>query len=1100
MADLTAENYQDALAATKPGSGASDEDRAFALQIIQEFEDQHAAKQGAPAAAPAAAQSNLAGQLDPRFSLLPQALAVQPTTTDPAGDDAAKDKWLVDGGKNAKGTVIYYEPPLSVAKKDLLENPAIGRMLYPDDPGILDPQEIANLKASDPLFDDYKNHKWNETAKAAAAAGKTVYRYSKAPYLQGDGAASTLNTLGLKAINSAEPALSAIQSFLGGIDKAGYFGIGNRVGGAVSGLPGAPPSAAGGASDPFLESLKGSPDEPTKSFVGGTSNAANFKDYAALSAEEHPVVGALGQGLGMLHHWTPTNQLFQAATNTAARGAAAVGGGVLARLGASTLGAGAAGALDQGIREGVNAAGDLAEHGETPITMGGALGNMEDAALLTGGIGGGLEGAGALSKAGADAIANGSHFRGVPGRLERAGVKFTVGIPPFGGPQLSPETKAVVNAARMTDKLPGDFIAKQIAPDIAKAADEEVKGAIQKVTDRKQVFYKTREGQMRLPAAEVVKRELGLLDSAHSEVDGQLRPIGDKQSQVSFLHRNFNNDIGGVSLDPVPGAIPLDPKKADAYLSDYWKGKLLEQRPVKAPPGGPGSPFEPAADLAASPGTVLGQPQGVGTTPQMPEAQGIGPSHVVNDAVQPRFGTGFLSPTADGKVVPQRPIAVTDQPRVESRFLRRPGADVSSVKQLVARTDAMADSLTPDELDAVRSYTSGRSEKVGTPAWKSAVEKLTVENPTDAGTLYHGTRMSSEQLDGVLKSGKYATDRPLSLSFNGDLSDAFAQGREARGQKVLLEFPQLNEAQSFLGKKLGIGRSGLEREINLANPAQFSVVGHSVDAEGTTHIQLDQVGAGGRRALPADRAAHMRPSSNEPEPTLGEGKTQPSEGELERALVRRGVQKVYVVPRRFNAEEQQGHIDSYQELGDPSDPDARERKEIYLAALKDRDARPGADGPGGWSAMQAEHSALIGDAKDLEKLVSPQGEPFKVLARYGKQRTGGLLSDEALQRAAQKSGVSEQLNAIRILDPLERLKNATTYGPPMGGGARLGPAILNPMAHADAAAIRAFPVLRALGGPATAFGPLNPMGPTGAIRRGMGGVLGIGHQDDQETR
>ena len=431
MAELTAQNYQDALDATKPGSGASDEERTFALQIIQEFEDQHAAKQGAPAAP---AQPNLAAQIDPRFSTVPQALAVQPATTDPAGDDAASEKWLIDGGKNAKGTVIYYEPPLSVAKKELLENPSIGRALYPGDDRILDPQEIANLKPSDTLFDDYKNLKWRETANAAAKAGKTVYRYSRAPYLQGDGAASTINTLGLKAIGSIEPIISGATSFIGGVDKAGSFGAGNRLANATEGAPEKPP--VDNPSPPF-------------EFVGGTTGAKTGAEYRALSTEEHPFPSYGGQALGMLSHWSPSNQLFQAATNTGARGAAALGGGVLARLGASTLSAGAAGAVDQGIREGVNAAGDLAEHGETPITLQGAASNMGNAALLTGGIGGAFEGASSLAKAGADRIANGPHFRGIPGQLERGGVKFSVAPPPFGGPKLSPETQAVVDAAKV---------------------------------------------------------------------------------------------------------------------------------------------------------------------------------------------------------------------------------------------------------------------------------------------------------------------------------------------------------------------------------------------------------------------------------------------------------------------------------------------------------------------------------------------------------------------------------------------------------------------------------------------------------------------------
>lgn len=792
MADITAQDYQDAVAAMAPNSGVSPEERTFAIQIKQEFEDQHAAQQGA-----AAPQQGLADKLDPSLSLMPQALAVQPATTYPGGDTKAEDAWLIDRGKSAKGTVIYYEPPLSVAKKDLLEHPEIGRMLYPNLDQVIDPEAVANLKASDPLFDDYKNHKWREAAEAAAKSGKTVYRYSKAPYLQSDGAMGKLSTLGLKAVGSVEPAISGLTSFVGGLDKAAAFGAGNKIADATADTTPEPPAVPN--------------PSPPYEFVGGTAGAQNEKDYRALSTEEHPLGNYGGQALGMLADWSPSNLLFAKAAGLGGRAAQAAGGSGAARLAGSVGAAAGAGAVDQGIRQGVNAAGDLAEHGETPITLGGAAQSMGHAAMITGALGGGLDLLGGAADTGANTIANGTRYRGIPGQLERAGFEFSPKPTPGGGVVLSPETQELVSLAQKTDTQPGEMLAKEIAPKIKDAADQEVKGAIENVTARKQAYYKTSEGQMKLPAQNLVDRSIQILRRKHEENAGSLQAL-DVSGTTGKVKGIFNNEVETVSTKPVPGAIELSPQEAETFLDGHWQGKLK-----------------------------------------------------------------------------------------------------------------------PD--------------------------------------------------------------------------------------------------------KAGVAGSGA-REIDLEGAAPTDELGLATD------------------------------------------------------LQRQGVKTVYVVPRRHDAQSFEEVLHGIKGFRSPSGEgnSARELQELDNAARLDRDARPLAGEPGGWSDMQAEHAALLGASKSLERLVSPGGEPFKVLTGYGQPKTGELLTVEALRKAADKGGVREQLETIRNLDRVQRLKAAGNYGPPVGGGARFGGGFFSPAAHADAATLRAFPVLRKLGGPES------------FIRGGRGGVLGVGQGDDQKEK
>ena len=155
---------------------------------------------------------------------------------------------------------------------------------------------------------------------------------------------------------------------------------------------------------------------------------------------------------------------------------------------------------------------------------------------------------------------------------------------------------------------------------------------------------------------------------------------------------------------------------------------------------------------------------------------------------------------------------------------------------LVDQANGAAAELTPGELDAVLSYTQRRGDKVGTDEWRSALNKLAVDEPTQAGPLYHGTRMTPEELGALLRDGEFkAGDKPMSLSFEQYLSEGFSHERPDRGaSRVLFKIDRLGRGYNLMSPSTGFHGVGGEREILLADPTVFDVVGHSTEDDLTT--------------------------------------------------------------------------------------------------------------------------------------------------------------------------------------------------------------------------------------------------------------------------
>jgi len=165
--------------------------------------------------------------------------------------------------------------------------------------------------------------------------------------------------------------------------------------------------------------------------------------------------------------------------------------------------------------------------------------------------------------------------------------------------------------------------------------------------------------------------------------------------------------------------------------------------------------------------------------------------------------------------------------------------DVGKVKDIVAKTDEAASKLTPEELDAVHSYTSRKGEKVGSKEWESATKKLTVDKPTEGGTLYHGTRLPQSEIDKILKNKSFSMSKPTSTSYNKDIASAMAHSRAGRGEPVVFHVDDIDNGISLASRKLGIHGTNNEKEILLHNK-DFAVTGTSKDSDGNLVINLKQ--------------------------------------------------------------------------------------------------------------------------------------------------------------------------------------------------------------------------------------------------------------------
>jgi hypothetical protein len=518
--------------------------------------------QGAGAVPDAEAQAErVAAQLDPRFSLVPQALALSPATTDPDGDQAAQQKYAA-GQKNA---TFVYEPPVAVVRKQLLENPALVRALRPDEPPTM--EEIAGMDSGSSLYQDASNYMFRKTAEAAAGAGRTIYRYSQTPWLWSD--QSVPATLKLKLGGAVPEGQDALNAFVMGVDDTGAFGAGRALAEAAS-----PEATATGARMGINESV------PQSS-----------ADMNAWNAEEHPIAYGAGQALGALHPWGVANRVWkgvQEGGGWLAQAAAKTRlGGVVADLapswmktvggiaGDAAVGGVAAGATQAG-QEGVDLASESAQSGQLPTMdrLAEAGERVRDVGATGGELAAGGSALGRLAHAGAEGIRDSARFSGPagPGAVRRTepNVNYRFGREPT----LTGETDALVKKARKTGDQAGDILAQEIQPKIEQAAAENVAVAQGRGRAQRANVYQTAEGGARQPVTHLQEMSLEKLRDHHQPMpDGTLKPVDDSYRVASKV---FNRHVADVSMEPIEGALKLNPDEAATFLGPRARYKLLK--------------------------------------------------------------------------------------------------------------------------------------------------------------------------------------------------------------------------------------------------------------------------------------------------------------------------------------------------------------------------------------------------------------------------------------------------------------------------------------------------------------------------------------------
>lgn len=1011
---LDAQEMKEVETLLAPGSGITDDERTRLLELRNSYQDEHLSR-----AMPAPQQTDTGEQalpLIPSLSLLPQLLSAQPATTHPAGDRAAENEWIRSGGKDAKNAVFVYDVPLAVAKKDLLEHPEKLRALYPNiiehDPNAFTPESIMAMDHDSELYDDYQNRVWLDTADAAAAAGKTAYRYSKAPYLHKDGAGSVLPNLKLKLEGAVQPYGEGVTAFVMGVDDINAIGAGQAAA-RVAGADMTPLNPLGSER------------------VGGVTASDPTERFAQLR-EEHPALHFGGQALGMLSGWGPVAWGFGQIMRGGKGAAALMGGSLPARVAAGT----AAGSLGAAAMQ---AGSDAIEMGADTLT--GTEGiqpeDMPGRAAHAAAVGApfALAGAGAseLASKRVNDIKWGNRYNGAPGQLgEDLGrdIKFSA----ISGPK-SPALEELKVRGRKARAEPGDLIARDIAKPIASVLDQDVKGVLEHVSETRERFIRSPEGKAPLPVKnflEATTKELRA-DMQASGRQGVPKVVG-KRGSGDDLVDLFNTQVDTVSLEPVEGAVALSPEEAQAFLGRNFHRDLLRAKPVKAPPGGPRAPFSPADDLPKAP-RIEQRPLGVGEPSPPPHLPVTKPGAGDWRSPRPIDAGEPIRPT------PQAPVGGYEYHRQTTPEAATPG----SAPLRGNREPALGGPPQPTpELTLAEKKVMGRlgnmreAPRAEDPAVASALDKTRVERPP---TLYKGMRLDANE---AVKKGEITFDNYSSAG--ADKSYAAGYAHTNKGD-VLLEFEGLPAAHMKSDREMLVPPGGYEVTGRRSEKVRIPELDR--DIETTVLTVRARGGAGGATEGRGPRSAEAREK-------LPRGKS------LADTLRKRGVETVYVVPRSYDAEHTETLLDKIAAVQKKGD---RDLAKLDKAARFDRDARSLNGEAGGWSKLQNQHSELIEKAKLAEQLGAPGGESFKVLSGYHKQKHGDLVRADVLRDAASRAGVREQLDRLRSLEPYEQLRHQSNFesmasDPHRGHVKRIG----------DFATIRSLPFWSALEGP---LGPLS---------------------------
>lgn len=1084
MPGLSPEEYEE-MRSLAQEPGLTEEERTRATAALASYEVQGS---GDPLDD---MEGQIASRLSPDFEPTVQALATMPATNRADGDQGAARDW-VRSPESAKGTVFYYEPTLSSVQKRLYEDEGFRNALFPNVP--LKPEEIAALTKDSSEVQAAQDKMWQETADAASAAGKTAYRYSKAPWLHGGGAMSGIKTLGMKALSSVPVALEGITSFVGGVDSIGSFGIGKA-------MSDADPTAQGGGTPGPVGRAVGDPN--ASEGAGGNEFVGLGPGGLEQAAERNPKLNVAGGVVGALHPKTMGARLF-GILGKAGQSAIGPGAGLAART-ATAAATGTVGmAADQVAREGVNAASNLAQTGQTGSTLGESASRVGGAALnpLAPLAGAGGEIVGTALQAAGKAVAG--RYSGNIERLEGMGGS----VKPLSGPAGNAGAESAIARGKKLDASPVDPIAMETAPAINANVKETRQALNREIGATKEAFYPTREGQILVPAKNMQQEALAQLDEMHSETRGALRPVGAYKDAAREVKDLFNKNIETVSLKPVEGAIEMTPEQAQSYLAPVFKSKLLPKSPKKPPPEG----GTREVDLG---GDVREPPAGGAAGDVLETYSGGAPGDVVVPPVNAREA-GTVPPPGkakkpDGVVQGKADRDVTPTTKIKDEFgeaRNEYGEAMAPYREAQQADNARAAKLKdgpgmdPDRPLSPPSVPEGREGAAKTE--KLAGEKPVPGKAPPSAAGVPGAPRSMKEAEEELnrlygnswtEEGQHARSKRLGLAPGSEAKPASVpEWKEGAGKAYIDDlwkaakdkFKSREEFNEALLKAHRGTKGGVLDRLDLVAAADAGKLKASTVKAGNAEYDLVSTKEAGRLLKEWGIVGAGATLAATQDDEQGEGAAAAGAGVLlAKTLRRRGIDKVYVVPRRYNAKNQDAMLQSLQDvIKQQSSPHQRQAAKIYATALQDRDLRPMNGEPGGWSAQQRKHFEMLEAADREAELVAPGGDSFQSLVGYGKQAPGQLPRMQALQTVAGRAGVSDRLNEIRMLDPLLQLRGQTTLDAPTSKSAY--GAI---RAAGDATMLRlGYPGMKALGDPGS------------SLRGGSMGRSGLLKRDEKEKR
>jgi hypothetical protein len=199
-------------------------------------------------------------------------------------------------------------------------------------------------------------------------------------------------------------------------------------------------------------------------------------------------------------------------------------------------------------------------------------------------------------------------------------------------------------------------------------------------------------------------------------------------------------------------------------------------------------------------------------------------------------------------------------------------------------------------------------------------------------------------------------------------------------------------------------------------------------------------------------------------------------GSLAEYLKQRGKDKVYIKPEAYDATRTDRILEGLKS------------QKLKDAAGYDRDQFTKGGERGGYSLDRRRQDQAVKKAEATEKAVAPDGDALKTVVRHGFPRAGDEGDVRAMREVAGQAGpgVSDKLDKIRSLNSALDLTGRSWFAGKEGG--RQG--ILSLSNQTDAAALRAYPVLRSL----------DTMG--GLSRGGAGRLetLGKGNEESEDRR